>query len=98
MRREVTTFDRPREVDFVVDSGGPKVLVEVRAGTRPRTLTELGSMRVRIPLDPALIVISRRGFGADPMQWPNLFMVTWRTPEDDAQLATALQGALAPAS
>jgi len=96
IRRAGKVFDSPHQVDFVLDSGHHMVVVEVKARDRPVTSREVQSLRLGLPLEAALIVVSRAGFANGTLaKPPDLYLVTWRSPADDPQLGAALKALLA---
>lgn len=97
LRRAGKVFENPHQVDFLLDSGSGPVFIEAKATDRAVTARELLSIRSGLPVEAPLIVISRGGFTEDGSaeQLGHLFRVIWRTRDDDPQLATALQSALA---
>lgn len=98
LRRAGKVFETPREIDFVLDSGRRMVLVEAKGTDRPVELGELRSMQSFVPSGTPFIVVSRGGFveAAATPGLPELFLVTWRSRDDDRELRAALDAAFAP--
>jgi len=96
LRRAGKVFESPREVDFILDSGHGMVLVEAKATNRAVTPIELASMRSGVSPEAPLIVVSRGGFTpkADSNTLSHVFLVAWRSQDDDPDLREAIQAAL----
>jgi len=99
IRRGDRVFDAPGRFDFVVAGSERQVLVEAKARRRPLSQSELASILGRVPPRWALIIVSSSGSTARskevPKEQPGSWrLVTWRSREDDGELASAIRALL----
>ncbi|MBA2724730.1 MAG: hypothetical protein H0U53_01965 [Actinobacteria bacterium] len=101
IRRAEREFHQDPGFDFVVDDGQHRFLVEARASSRPISRAHLRFFMTNFRHRPPVLVVANSELVSQTADWlqqqPDLFFVTWRSPEDDqglkASVASLLSGA-----